>query len=214
MTDKYKTEQEAFWAGEFGDVYCQRNASKHLVAANLALFSTILRGTRSISSIIEFGSNIGLNLIALRSLLPDASLSAIEINPTAIQALRQLENVTVHPGSILEFIPERTYDLALIKGVLIHIDPSCLPDVYERLHASSARYICLVEYYNPTPMEIEYRGHRNRLYKRDFAGEMLDRFPDLSLVDYGFVYRRDAHFAQDDATWFLLEKQQTRDLVG
>jgi len=44
------------------------------------------------------------------------------------------------------------------------------------------------------------------LFKRDFAGEMLDRYPALKLLDYGFVYRRDPLFPQDDMTWFLLEK--------
>ncbi|NDB35890.1 MAG: pseudaminic acid biosynthesis-associated methylase, partial [Flavobacteriia bacterium] len=43
--------------------------------------------------------------------------------------------------------------------------------------------------------------------KRDFAGELLDTFPDLRLVDYGFAYKRDTSFPQDDITWFLLEKQ-------
>jgi len=75
-------------------------------------------------------------------------------------------------------------------------------------HRACNRYICLAEYYNPTPMEVPYRGHSGRLYKRDFAGEMLERFPDLSLVDYGFVYHRDPNFPLDDITWFLLEKGQ------
>jgi hypothetical protein len=48
------------------------------------------------------------------------------------------------------------------------------------------------------------------LYKRDFAGEMLDRYPDLQLVDYGFSYHRDQNFPQDDANWFLLEKKGHR----
>ena len=52
-------------------------------------------------------------------------------------------------------------------------------------------FIGLVEYYNPTPVEVEYRGHVQKLFKRDFAGEMLDRFPDLTLVHYGFAYHRD-----------------------
>jgi spore coat polysaccharide biosynthesis protein SpsF len=26
-------------------------------------------------------------------------------------------------------------------------------------------------------------------------------------VDYGFAYRRDPNFPQDDITWFLLEKR-------
>lgn len=45
------------------------------------------------------------------------------------------------------------------------------------------------------------------LFKRDFAGEMLEKYQDLQLVDYGFVYHGDANFPQDDLTWFLLEKQ-------
>jgi spore coat polysaccharide biosynthesis protein SpsF len=28
----------------------------------------------------------------------------------------------------------------------------------------------------------------------------------LKLADYGFVYRRDIRFPQDDINWFLLEK--------
>jgi len=57
-------------------------------------------------------------------------------------------------------------------------------------------------------MEVEYRGQSGKLFKRDFAGEMLDRFGDLSLLDYGFVYHRDPNFSQDDMTWFLMEKTQ------
>lgn len=62
------------------------------------------------------------------------------------------------------------------------------------------------EYYNPSPVEIRYRNHEGKLFKRDFAGEMLDRHPDLRLVDYGFIYHRDS-FPIDDTTWFLMEKR-------
>ena len=53
---------------------------------------------------------------------------------------------------------------------------------------------------------MAYRGHEGKLFKRDFAGELLDKYPDLKLIDYGFVYHRDTNFPQDDCTWFLLEK--------
>jgi spore coat polysaccharide biosynthesis protein SpsF len=36
---------------------------------------------------------------------------------------------------------------------------------------------------------------------------MLEKYPDLQLIDYGFCYKRDPAFPQDDATWFLLEKK-------
>lgn len=202
----YKTEQEAFWAGEFGEQYINRNEGAAPVAANLALFSEILGRTWGIESIIEFGANIGLNLRALHQLLPAAKLAAIEINPKAAEILRSLGYIDVHHQSILEYQPNATCDLALIKGVLIHINPDQLPVVYDALYASSRKYICVAEYYNPTPVSLPYRGHSERLFKRDFAGEMLDRFPDLRLTGYGFTYRRDPVFEHDDINWFLLEK--------
>jgi pseudaminic acid biosynthesis-associated methylase len=202
----YKTEQEVFWAGEFGDEYLKRNQGKHTVASNIALFSKILANVRAPKSIIEFGSNFGLNLEALSTLLPDVKLSAIEINQKAVKILKLMDNVSVYHTSILNYKPDQTHDLALIKGVLIHINPQELQAVYERLYQSSHRYICITEYYNPSPVEISYRGHEGKLFKRDFAGEMLDKYPDLKLVDYGFVYHRDMNFPQDDINWFLLEK--------
>lgn len=82
-----------------------------------------------------------------------------------------------------------------------------LARAYDRLHQTSRRYICLIEYYNPSPVEVLYRGHHGRLFKRDFAGELLDAYPDLQLVDYGFIYHRDPNFPLDDLTWFLMEKR-------
>jgi hypothetical protein len=50
-----------------------------------------------------------------------------------------------------------------------------------------------------------YRGHADRLFKRDFAGDLIEKY-GMKLVDYGFVYKRDNWAPQDDITWFLLEK--------
>jgi pseudaminic acid biosynthesis-associated methylase len=83
-----------------------------------------------------------------------------------------------------------------------------LGEVYQRIHAASSRWVLIGEYYNPCPVSVPYRGHMDRLFKRDFAGEMLDMFSDLRLVDYGFCYRRDAAFPQDDISWFLLGKER------
>lgn len=203
---EYLTEQEKFWAGEFGDEYLERNRSEALLASNLALFSKVLSCTEGVGSVLEFGANIGMNLLALQRLLPDAELSAIEINRKAVDELQQISRIKVYHRSILDFLSDYQRDLVFTKTVLIHINPENLSQVYESLYASSKRYICLVEYYNPRPVEILYRGHEGKLFKRDFAGEMLERFSDLRLVNYGFVYHRDSVFKQDDITWFLLEK--------
>lgn len=203
----YKTEQEEFWAGAFGDEYINRNESKKLIASNTALFSHILKKTRDIQSVIEFGANIGNNLRALQILLPEAHLSAVEINKEAAQRLQQIDLLTVYHQSILDFVPCKKHDFVLIKGVLIHINPAMLTEVYQKLYETSGNYICIVEYYNPTPVEVDYRGHSGKLFKRDFGGEIMDHYPDLELIDYGFIYHRDPVFKLDDATWFLFRKK-------
>ena len=205
--NRFKTEQEIFWAGGFGDDYVSRNKSARLFASNTAFFSKIIPRTTGVKSLLEFGANIGMNLHAIRSLLPDIELSAIEINQYAVSELRKIDHISIYPQSILDFSPERTWDFILIKGVLIHIDPESLKQVYDLLYRSSGRYICVAEYYNPSPVEVKYRGHSGKLFKRDFAGEMLDQFPGLKLLDYGFTYHRDINFPQDDITWFLMKKE-------
>ncbi len=204
---QFQTEQEHFWAGEFGDNYISRNPSDFEFGSRASLFTKILAQTRNIRSLIEFGANIGNNLRIINQIVPSLETAAIEINAKAVTELKSWGKARVYHQSILEFSPDREYDLSLISGVLIHMNPAVLPLVYDLLYKASSRYICLIEYYNPTPVEVPYRGHSGRLFKRDFAGEMLDRFTDLHLVDYGFVYHRDNNFPLDDLTWFLLEKK-------
>jgi spore coat polysaccharide biosynthesis protein SpsF len=204
---KFQTPQEHFWADEFGDEYADRNKGDQWIANNIALFAKIFISTQGVQSVIEFGANIGLNLRAIRHLMPHATLSAIEINSKAVAELEQWgELKNIYPMSILDFKPKGSFDLVLIKGVLIHINPEMLPQVYDSLYQTSRKYICIAEYYNPTPVTVPYRGHEDRLFKRDFAGEMLDKYPDLKLIDYGFAYHRDPNHPQGDITWFLLEK--------
>lgn len=204
----YKTEQEEFWAGNFGDDYIERNKSERLLASNLNFFSKALKSAGDVRSVVEFGSNVGMNLRALKLLFPEQEQFGVEINAKAASELTQfLGSNNVFNGSIFDFKTEKKYELSLIKGVLIHINPEMLPTVYERLYSASEKYILIAEYYNPSPVTISYRGHSEKLYKRDFCGEMLDKYKDLKLIDYGFSYKRDPAFSQDDITWFLLEKQ-------
>ena len=204
----YKTEQEAFWAGEFGTDYIDRNQGDALLASNIDFFSKALRSTSGIKSCIEFGSNIGMNLKAIQLLYPSIDASAIEINKDAVKELSKvISKEKVHNTSILNFEPSTKYDLTLIKGVLIHINPKELPSVYKKLVKSCGRYLMIAEYYNPSPVTITYRGHSDRLFKRDFAGEVMDLHPEFQLIDYGFVYHRAPSFPNDDITWFLLERK-------
>lgn len=203
---KYKTNQEDFWAGDFGDNYIDRNRSEEYLAANTALFSEIFKSTSGISSAIEFGANIGLSLQAIRRLKPKIDLSAIEINESAVKELKKIPNLEVTNNSILNYNPSRQIDFVLIKGVLIHVNPNELDNIYKILYETSQKYICIAEYYNPVPVELSYRGHEGKLFKRDFAGELMDKYTNLKLVNYGFFYHRDYNFPHDDTNWFLLKK--------
>jgi spore coat polysaccharide biosynthesis protein SpsF len=206
-TKFYKTEQEEFWAGNFGTEYVQRNQGSQLLASNLSFFVKALRYANKLDSCIEFGANIGMNLLALNTLYPKIDLYGIEINCSAVEKLKCLiPEKNVYHESILNFTSSRQWDLVLIKGVLIHINPGELESIYEKLVSSCARYLLVAEYYNPTPISISYRGHADRLFKRDFAGEIMDSYPEMKLVDYGFSYKRDPDFPQDDITWFLLRR--------
>lgn len=205
---EYKTAQEAFWANEFGNDYIGRNQGDQLLASNLHFFSKALQRAGKVASCLEFGANIGMNLKALRLLYPTIQLTGIEINEQAATALKEIiGDDNVFHGSIFDSNYTQQAELSLIKGVLIHINPEMLPVVYEKLYQASTKYILVAEYYNPQPVALNYRGHEERLFKRDFAGELLEKYSDLQLVDYGFAYRKDPAFPQDDITWFLLEKK-------
>lgn len=204
----YITPQEEFWAGDFGSEYISRNQGDLLLASNLNFFGKALARIETLSSCIEFGANIGMNLQAIKLLYPNSLLKAIEINPDAAKQLaKHIGKLNVFEGSIFDYPVKESFDVAMIKGVLIHINPDMLNAVYQKLYDASKRYILICEYYNPAPVSISYRGHTDRLFKRDFAGEMLEKFNDLKLIDYGFTYRRDPSFPQDDISWFLMEKK-------
>lgn len=203
------SEQEQFWSGAFGNEYIERNRSEQLVAGNISLFAEALRDSRNISSVLELGANVGMNLRALRMLYPNALMRGVEINRQAADILKdEIGYENTIEASLLDGVHFGTADLVLVKGVLIHLPPDRLSEIYDLLFKSTNRLILICEYYNPTPMNLSYRGNENKLFKRDFAGEMLLKFPDLRLLKYGFRYRNDPVFPLDDITWFLLEKVQ------
>lgn len=204
---KYSTEQEQFWAGEFGDNYIERN--------NYGLLSTSTEAIRrqfetlpDIDSVMEIGANIGLNLVALNRLKPDVKLAALEINHSAVKKLRELSIVKeLYECSILDYEPTKTYDVVLLVGILQHINPESLKSVYDKVYRMSKRFVIVSDFFNPTPTSITYRGYKNRLFKRDFVGEMLDMYNEFRLTDYGFLYSRENGFVFGDENWFVLEKK-------
>ena len=132
------TEQEKFWEGDFGDDYISRNKSDSLLAANLSLFSDILQKTGPIDSVLELGCNVGMNLMALEILSPGTSICGVDINKSAIEELKEHKpNYELHTQSIIDSLDINSADLSFTKGVLIHINPEKLNDVYKNLYNKS-----------------------------------------------------------------------------
>ena len=199
-------EQELFWKGEFGDEYADRNFGTQFVAAKVDMFVKALKVANNIKSIIELGANRGLNANALKTILPNIHYTGVEIGEKAYKLLSQNSNVDkCYHSSIHDFETEEKYDVAFIAGVMIHINPKTLTEVYKQLEKLSQKYVLICEYYNPVPVSIEYRGHEGKLFKRDFAKEFMDE-TGYRLLDYGFLYRHDVKYQHDDVTWFLMEK--------
>ena len=199
-------EQEKFWAGDFGTSYIDRNSSEDWVRSNKVFFARTLKSlSLSPKSILEIGSSIGLNMMALKDLYPNAKLTSIEINSDACKSISSIVD-QVFNLSFQEYEASEKFELVFVKGVLIHMNPDDLQSTYRKIAISSSRYVLIAEYFNPTPVAIDYRGHKNKLFKRDFAGEFLAANPEWKIKDYGFVYHGD-QFPQDDLTWFLLSAE-------
>ncbi len=203
-----RTSHEVFWEGDFGNEYTDRNAlGERMISCRTGNLAKCLAHADYIRSSLEIGSNIGYNEIALQRLYPDIMMDVVEINKKAAQECKKIKNVNVYDTSIYDFKTDNKYDLTLVNGILIYIDLEKLEELYEKLFTYSKKYILIIEYYNPVPISVNYRGYDGQMCKRDFAGEMLKKYSDLDLLDYGFIYHLDKAFPMDDFNWFLLYKK-------
>ena len=198
------------WSGEFGDRYTERNAaSAEAVRGRTRVWGEVFRhmvGDMP-KSALEVGPNVGLNLQGIQALSP-MELWGIEPNPAARKRLvadgvLPAERVIEGFGHSIP-LADGSVDLAFTAGVLIHVDPSLLETTMREIHRVSAKYIFCAEYFSPKAETITYRGETDLLFKNDFGSLYLDSFPDLTLVDYGFFWRRTT--VMDDITWWLFRK--------
>ena len=199
---------EQLWEGEYGNNYTDRSrlGKKEVTSRRGNLEKCLLKADK-ISSSLEIGSNIGYNEIALRELFPEIEMEVIEVNKHAADECKKIPKVKVNNCSLFDYELSRQFDLSLVHGILIYIEDEELHKAYELLYKSSKRYILIIEYYNPTPLCVNNNNpERATFVKRDFAGEMMDLYKDLQLLDYGFIYHRDGYYPMDDFNWFLLEK--------
>jgi spore coat polysaccharide biosynthesis protein SpsF len=199
-------EQEDFWINEFGDDYTDRNNDINLLVNKKIFFNNILNKI-NIKSVFEIGCNRGLNLVSIKEINNNIELNGIEINKKAFEIIKN-KNIckNIFNDSINNFDINDKFDLIFTFGVLIHINPDKLDSIYEKMYNLSNKYILIAEYYSRNTIKINYRNNTNKLFKRDFCGEIMNKYKELKLIDYGFIYYKDPKFPLDDITWFLLEK--------
>lgn len=201
-------EQERFWLQTYADRYIQRNNSFDF-ELGLKAWRRMLANASRIDSLLECGSNIGRNIGFVEMLLPDARKSIIELAEKAYRtATSRFQLDQSFNGSIVDsdFQPV-SFDLVFTCGVLIHIHPDDLVANMRKMFDYSRRYILIAEYFNRTPVMIEYQGERDRLFKSDFGKTFVTNFA-VDVVDYGFLWGHEFDAAGfDDITWWLFEKK-------
>lgn len=196
------------WKGQFGNDYIARNPStEESVRRRASAFAQMLRPLvqEQPATILEIGANIGHNLRALQRIC-SAQLMAVEPNAAARHQLLDgvLPSQCVHDASA-ERLPfaDSSVDLVFTCTVLIHVPDAELARACDEIFRVARRHILLIEYFSPRNETVPYRGHGDMLFKRDYGGIFMDRYP-LRLLDYGFFWKRVSDL--DDVNFWLLEK--------
>ena len=201
------------WTGELGDNYIERNEfADWKLPAGVKAFTEMLNGL-DIKSILEVGSNIGLNLHFIKEALGG------NINNYAIEPNKKAYDILVSNSSNINLkkawncdasnipIDDSSIDLVFTAGVLIHISPENLDQAIDEIVRAARKYVLCIEYFSHDPITQKYRGEDNLLFKRDFGGYYLDRFPDLKCIRYGFLWQREYKIF-DNLNWWLFTKKE------
>lgn len=187
-----------FWAGTFGNDYTKRNQVDW--ALRVPLLRRLIEQTEA-SSFLDVGCNAGWNLRALRSIDSSLEMSGVDVNHEALeQCVAEGFDVVNAPATeIVDTFGPHAAQMVITSGVLIHIPPEQLVDTMQAIIAASSQYVLAIEYDAPTQVEVEYRGHAGRLWKRPY-GAIYQQL-GLSLVETGVAE------GYDDCTYWLLSKE-------
>jgi len=203
------TNQVQQWASQFGDDYVERNDfAEWKIKYGVEGFRRMI-GKLELDSILEVGSNIGLNLIYTDALFNgQVRLHAVEPNKKAYDRLLANKINLAQAWNCDGFnipLPDSSVDLVFTSGVLIHVAPDDLGRITDEIVRVAKKYVLCSEYFSQDPEEKPYHSQAGLLFKRDFGSFYLDRHPTLKIVDYGFLWQRELENF-DDLTWWLFEK--------
>ena len=193
---------ERLWAGGFGDEYLERNSE---AGGGRDIFWKTVLTNHPVGRVLEVGCNAGPNLQWIIRRVDPAETFGIDVNIQALSRLRQrLPNVNAVMATARDLpFRDRWFDLVFTAGVLIHQPDSTLPLVMAEVVRVSRRYVLCAEYFAPETVEVPYRGATGALFKRDYGTLYRELFPELALVDEGFLGRAEGW---DDVSWWLFTR--------
>lgn len=198
-----------FWKGKQGDAYVERNSlQSDAHRERVLMWQQILANCypNHPSSILDIGANVGRNVYAL-SKISTAELFAVEPNAIARNQLNTImASDRVHAGDLSHLpFPDNSMDMTFTCGVLIHVSPDQLLKAYAEMYRVTKRWIVNIEYFSARPEMIEYRGEKDKLWKRDFGQLWIDEYKDfVRPVHCGFEWK--AMTKLDNLTWWVMEK--------
>lgn len=188
-----ENEQSEFWSKDFGNEYSERNNLNqegldklyldYFGITRTGLNNKFLSDLNKDMRILEVGCNTGMQLINLKE-LGFKNLFGIDLSKAGLKTAKEnLPEASLIEASALDIpFKDEYFDLAFTSGVLIHIHPDNVSKAIDEIYRLSNKYIWGYEYFSEKCEEIEYRGHKNRLWKNDFMKIFLERHPDLKVV--------------------------------
>jgi ubiquinone/menaquinone biosynthesis C-methylase UbiE len=128
------------------------------------------------------------------------------VNEHALEVVRsEIPGVDARVASARELpFADDSFDLVFTTGVLIHQSPEELPRVMDEIVRASRRYVLCGEYRADELEEVPYRGQRGALYKQDYGRLYQERFPQLRLLEEGFLPKSEGVW--DDVTYWIFEQ--------
>lgn len=190
---------EEFWKGSFGDEYTQRNKINY--RDRIPFWQKIVYET-GIQSVLEVGCNSGWNLEALRSIDREMELTGVDVNQSALEeaSMKGFDVEELNGQGIVGMFGDGACDLVFTCGVLIHVAPKDLKSMMQSIVDVSRQYVLAVEYHSDRETPVEYRGNKDKLWKRNYGQLYQDM--GLSLIETGNAE------GFDQCTYYLLEKEQ------
>lgn len=184
------------WQGEFGADYTRRNVVDWRTRVDT--FRRLIPA--DVNDALECGANKGHNLQALASL----GLIVRGVEPSEFaRGIAVTDGLPVSAGDIYA-VPygDAEFDLSFTSGVLIHVPPDRLDDALAEMARVSRRYVLAIEYAGDDEA-VDYRGHADMLWRRDYGAHYRRVCPELRLRESGELTIAEGF---DRATFWLMEK--------